>query len=171
MSLSIQIINQKWSTNFRVRQDLQLALNKTKMAYKKIHTTNYIDTFIEVAENTKANSGIKPELKSDKKTVAEMHYELIAKNLYQYTSDDILFQVYADRNNLTKAEQKKARKEFFSKGQPCFRASPLTKTYGFGIHCDRNGKVALYGVDTDEYQIFLSDPKIKKVKAMRTSKK
>lgn len=99
----------------------------------KVHTTNYFDTFIEVAENTKVASGIRPPSK-DKKTIAEMQYELIAQNPYKYTSDDLLFQVFADRNNLTKAEYKYSRELFFSKGQPCLRTSPLTKTYGFGIH-------------------------------------
>lgn len=87
----------------------------------KIHSTNYFDTFIEVAEDTKAVSGTKPPTK-DKKTVAEMQYEMIAKNPYKYTSDDVFFQVFADRKELTKAEYKQAREQFFSKGQPCFRA-------------------------------------------------
>lgn len=141
------------------------------MSDKKIHTTNYVDTFIEVAEDTKADHGTKPPSKGDKKTIAEIQYELIANNPYKFTSDDVLFQVFADRNDLTKAEQKKAREAFFSKGQPCLRASPLTKTYGFGVHSDGDGKVALYGVETDKYQKFLSNAKVKKVKAMRTSKK
>jgi hypothetical protein len=135
----------------------------------KIHSTNYFDTFIEVAEDTKADFGTVPPTK-EKKTVAEMQYELVAKNPYKFSSDDIFFQVFADRNDLTKAEYEKAREQFFSKGQPCFRASPLTKTYGFGIHCDKNGKVALYGMETEEYQSFLTDTKIKKVKAMKSSK-
>ncbi|MBX2966705.1 MAG: hypothetical protein KF845_11195 [Cyclobacteriaceae bacterium] len=135
----------------------------------KVHTTNYIDTFIEVADDTKASCGAQPPSK-DKKTVAEMQYELISKNPYKYTSDDVFFQVYADRNDLTKGEYKQAREQFFSKGQPCFRASPLTKTYGFGIHSDNKGKVALYGMETDKYQKFLKDSKIKKVKAMKSSK-
>jgi hypothetical protein len=135
----------------------------------KIHTTNYFDTFIEVAEDSKANCGTPPPTK-DKKTVAEMQYELIAKNPYKYTSDDVFFQVFANRNDLTKAQYKEAREQFFSKGQPCFRTSPLTKTYGFGIHSDSNGKVALFGMETEEYQKFVSDTKIKKVKAMKSSK-
>jgi hypothetical protein len=139
------------------------------MKKEKIHTTNYFDTFIEVAEDTKADYGANPPAK-EKKTVAEMQYELIAKNPYKFSSDDIFFQVFADRNDLTKAEYEKAREQFFSKGQPCFRASPLTKTYGFGIHSDKNGKVALYGMETEEYQQFLADTKIKKVKAMKSSK-
>lgn len=141
------------------------------MTDKKIHTTNYFDTFIEVAEDTKSDHGTKPPSKADKKTIAEIQYELIANNPYKFTSDDVLFQVFADRSDLTKSEYKKSREEFFSKGQACLRASPLTKTYGFGVHCDGNGKVALYGVETDEYQQFVKNSKIKKVKAMRSSKK
>lgn len=102
--------------------------------------------------------------------MAEMQYEMIAKNPYKFTSDDIFFQVFADRKDLTKDEHGKARKEFFSKGQPCFRASPLTKTYGFGIHSDGNGKVALYGMETEAYQQFLANPEVKKVKAMRSKR-
>lgn len=135
----------------------------------KIHSTNYFDTFIEVAEDTKADSGTKPPTK-EKKTVAEMQYEMIAKNPYKYTSDDVFFQVFADRNDLTKAEYKQAREQFFSKGQPCFRASPLTKTYGFGIHSDSKGKVALFGMETDEYQKYSNAKSLKVIKAMKSSK-
>ena len=38
----------------------------------KKHTTNYYDTFIEVAADTKAITGTKPPSKGDKKTVAEV---------------------------------------------------------------------------------------------------
>jgi hypothetical protein len=136
----------------------------------KIHSTNYFDTFIEVAEDTKADYGTIPPAK-EKKTIAEMQYELIAKNPYKFSSDDIFFQVFADRNDLTKQEYDEARKNFFSKGQACFRSSPLTKTYGFGVHSDSNGKVAIYGMETEQYEKFLSDPNVKKTKAMRSSKK
>ena len=78
----------------------------------KVHTTNYFDTFIEVAEDTKATCGTKPPAKENK-TIAEMQYEMIAKNPYKFTSDDVFFQVFADRNGLTKAEYKKAREQFF----------------------------------------------------------
>jgi len=135
----------------------------------KTHTTNYFDTFIEVAEDTKADCGTIPPAE-DKKTVAEIQYGLIAKNPYKYTSDDIFFQVFADRNDLTQASYQEAREQFFSKGQPCFRASPLTKTYGFGIHSASTGKVAIIGMETDNYQKLVADTKIKKVKAMKSSK-
>ncbi len=136
-----------------------------------IYTTNYIVTFIEVAEDTKVSCGTKPTSKANKKTIAEMQYEMIVNNPYKYTSDDILFQVFADRNDLTKAEYKQAREQFFAKGQACFRASPLTKTYGFGVHADSNGNVAIYGMETEQYEKLQNDPKLKKTKAMRKSKR
>jgi len=141
------------------------------MTKPKTHTTNYFDTLIEVAEDTNVAHGHPPAIKADKKTVAYMQYELISNHPYQYTSDDIFFQVFADRNDLTEAEYDQARREYFSKGQPCFRASPLTKTHGFGIHSDAHGKVALYPMESDEYEKLLQDPTIKKVKAMRSSRK
>ncbi|MBF6609694.1 MAG: hypothetical protein ITF99_00925 [Chryseobacterium sp.] len=136
----------------------------------KTHTANYFDTFIEVADDTKAEAGTPPPVK-EKKTVAAMQYELLRKNPYRYTSDDILFQVYADRNEVDKGDYTEVRKVFFSKGQSCFRASPLTKNYGFGIHSDSNGKIALYGMETKEYQKFMADSNVKKVKAMRSQTK
>lgn len=135
----------------------------------KVHSTNYFDTFIEVSDDTKASFGTRPPLKANK-TVAEIQYQLISENPYKFTSDDVLFQVFADKNDLTNAEQNQAREQFFSKGQPCLRSSPLPKNYGFGVHCNSEGKVALFGMETEQYQQFLADTKIKKVKAMKSKK-
>ena len=136
-----------------------------------MHTTNYFDTFIEVAEDTKVASAQIPEEKNGKKTIASMQFDMLSKKPYKYTSDDVLFQVYADRNDLTKEEYEEARAQFFSKGQACFRASPLTKQFGFGVHFDKKGKMALYEMESKEYQQFLKDANVKKVKAMRSAKK
>ncbi len=136
-----------------------------------MHTTNYYNTFIEIAEDSNAVAGIAPQPKGSNKTIAEIQFELIAKNPYKYSSDDVLFQVYAARNDIAKTEQKTERDKFFAKGQPCFRASPLTKQYGFGLHANNEGKIAIYGVETDKYEQFVANPDIKKVKAMRSAKK
>lgn len=136
----------------------------------KTHTTNYFNTFIEIAEDTKVTCGTIPPSKSDKKTIAELQYQLIAKHPYVYSSDDVLFQVFADRNELTSSELETARDVFFSKGQACFRASPLTKSYGFGVHSNSEGKIALFPCESEAYQQFLEDPAIKKVKAMKSKR-
>ena len=136
----------------------------------KVHTTNYKNTFIEVAEDCPASSGEIPPVKSAEKTIATMQYELIGENPYKYTSDDVLFQCYATKNQLKKDELGAARKIFFSKGQPCLRSSPLTKRYGFGVHSNEEGRVAIYGVGTKEYKKYAADKELMVVKAMRSKK-
>ena len=136
----------------------------------KEHTTNYFNTFIEIAEDCPIDQAEIPPLKGDTKSVANLQYEILSKNPYKFTSDDVLFQVYAERNDLTKKEYPAAREEFFSKGQPCFRASPLTKRYGWGVHNDKDGKIALVGSETPQYKKFLIDRKVKLVKAMKSKR-
>jgi hypothetical protein len=136
----------------------------------KIHSTNYFDTFIEIAEDCPVTSGEIPPLKGNNKTVAHLQFDLISKHPYQFTSDDVFFQVFADRNDLTESEYKEAREKFFLKGQPCFRASPLTKRYGWGIHSDKNGKVALYSCASEGYRKLSTDKTLKVIKAMRSNK-
>ncbi|HEV7383109.1 MAG TPA: DUF6157 family protein, partial [Dyadobacter sp.] len=106
----------------------------------------------------------------DKKTIANMQFDLISRHPYQFTSDEVLFKIFAEKKDLTESELEEARKEFFSKGQACLRASPLPKQYGWGIHHDHEGKVAMYGVGTDKYENLKNDSAIKTVKAMRSSK-
>lgn len=136
-----------------------------------MHSTNYFDTFIEVAEDTKATKGEAPKANDKKKTVAHYEYALVFNNPYKYTSDDVFFTVYAERNEVPTSKQKKERELFFSKGRPCFRASPLTKTYGWGVHSNSEGKVAIISLGTKEYEKMLMDPNIKKKKAMRSKRK
>jgi Family of unknown function (DUF6157) len=136
----------------------------------KLHSTNYINTFIEIAEDSTAVNGEVPPTKGDAKTVANMQFDMVKNNSYKFTSDDVFFQVFADRNDLSKSEYKEARAQFFSKGQPCFRASPLTKRYGWGVHSNAEGKIALYACESAEYEKLASDKSLKVVKAMKSSK-
>lgn len=136
----------------------------------KVHTTNYTNAFIEVADDCPAATGEIPPVKGDVKTVANIQFDMLIKNPYKYTSDDVLFHVFAERNELTKSELKEAREKFFSKGQPCFRTSPLTKRYGWGVHNDMDGKIALFPRESREYEKFSKDKKLQVVKAMKTSR-
>lgn len=136
----------------------------------KLHTTNYENTFIEIAEDCPAIMGEVPPVKGETKTVANLQFDMVIDNPYKYTSDDVLFQVYAVRNGIKKADMKEAREQFFSKGQACFRASPLTKRYGWGVHSDANGKIALYAAETPEYKKLVKDKTITVVKAMKSKR-
>lgn len=136
----------------------------------KTHSTNYLNTFILVADDSPAVSGEAPPLKGDKKTAANIQFEMLQKQPYKYNSDDVLFQVFADKNDLTKAEYKAEREKFFSKGQPCMRASPLTKRYGWGVHSNEEGKIAIYGVESAAYKKFAADKSLKVIKAMKSAR-
>jgi len=136
----------------------------------KLHTTNYTNTLIQVAEDCPVSqSQIPPEKKE--KTFALLQYEKIVKNPYQYSSDDIIFECYAIKNDISEGDKKEEREKFFSKGQACLRSSPLAKRYGFGFHNNLEGKVALLPVESEEYQKLLNDPSVEKTKAMRSKRK
>lgn len=135
----------------------------------KQHTTNYFNTLIEIAEDCKVSAAAaSPPPPKPNKTVAEIQYEMISKNPYKFTSDDVIFETFALKYDLPESEKDEARKQFFSKGQACMRCSPLTKTYGFGVHSDSDGKIALIPIESADYQKFLKDDAVKKVKAMRS---
>lgn len=134
------------------------------------HSTNYTNGFIEIAEDCPVQSGEIPPSKGDKKSIANLQYELLVDKPYELTSDDVFFTVFATRKNIPQDELVGQRKQFFSKGQPCFRASPLTKRYGWGIHSNAESKVAIYGCETKEYQAFLENDMLIKKKAMRSKK-
>ncbi|WP_138480127.1 DUF6157 family protein [Dyadobacter bucti] len=136
----------------------------------KIHTTNYENTFIEIADDSPASAGEVPPIKGDTKTVASIQFDMVRKNPYKFTSDDVLFHVFAERKDLTENELEEARKAFFSKGQACFRASPLTKRYGWGVHSNAEGKIAIYGSETEEYQKLKNDKNLKVLKAMKSAR-
>lgn len=137
----------------------------------KTHTTNYKSTFIEIAEDCPTVFGEIPPTKGDKKSVANIQFEMIKQNPYKYNSDEVIFQCYATKKDLTKKELPAEKENFFSKGQPCLRASPLTKQYGWGVHNNEDGKIAIYGAETPEYKKYSTDKNLKIVKAMRSKRK
>lgn len=134
-----------------------------------MHTTNYHSTFIEIAEDSPAEAAVEPPVK-DPATVAQLHYELIAANPYALTSDDVVFTTYARRAGIPADEWAAAREEFFSKGQPCLRSSPLGKRYGWGIHSDAEGRVALYARESDDYARLATASEVAHTRAMRSKR-
>lgn len=133
-------------------------------------TTNYFNTFIEVAEDCPVDEAEAPP-ERNRKTNVRMQYEMIADHPYAFTSDDLLFLIYAERHDIPDSKKEEVQEEYFSKGRACLRSSSLGKRYGWGIHHDANGKVAIYAVESDEYRKLASDQSLDHMKAMRTSKR
>ncbi len=114
-----------------------------------MHSTNYTNVFIAVADDCKTAVGKIPPAKPEK-TVAQMQYELISAQPYHYTSDELIFAIYAAKNGIEPAAREAKRAAFFAKGQPCLRSSPLGKTYGWGIHFDGAARVAIYAKESPD---------------------
>ncbi|AWO00748.1 hypothetical protein DLD77_03060 [Chitinophaga alhagiae] len=133
-------------------------------------TTNYINTFIEVADDCPVTAAEVPGTRGTEKTAANIQFETLIDHPYQFTSDDVLFKVYAHKNKVNGAALAAEREKFFSKGQPCFRASPLTKRYGWGVHADEKGRIALYAMESAEYKKLVKDKHLEHVKAMRSKR-
>ena len=128
-----------------------------------MYSTDYKDTFIEVSEDCPASTAETPPDK-EPRTAARIEYDMLIDSPYKYTSDDVLFESNGVRRGMS-------RGDFFSKGQPCFRSSALAKRYGWGIHSNADGRVAIYPVGSDEYDRLARDGSLKHLKATRSSKK
>lgn len=132
-----------------------------------MHTTNYIGTFITVSPDTVAESGTVP---SKVGSIAQLQHALLSASPYTMTSDDLLFEVYAQRKDISEEEREDARAAFSAKPQACLRASPLVKQFGWGLHHDAEGRVALVGVETDQYRDMIERADVKTVPGIRSKR-
>lgn len=133
-----------------------------------MHSTNYADTLITVAPDSRAEAAKAPP--QGRGTVAERQFTLLDGHDYELTSDDLIFTVHCDRQGIPPDERPAARDAFFSTGRPCLRTSPLAKTYGWGIHADAHGRIALVPRESDRYQALLADDDTTKRPAMKSSR-
>lgn len=136
----------------------------------KTHTTNYTNTLIEIAEDSPVSASVIPVVKNDKKTIANYQFEKLSQHPLKYTSDELLFEIFAERKDISPSELEEEKQKFFSKGQACLRTSPLAKKNGFGIFHNQDSKIKLIPVESAEYQELLNDDCVAKVKAMKSKK-
>lgn len=137
---------------------------------------NYYDTFIKVSADCPAESGLVPPDKKSGRTKPSIEFELVANHPYGYTQEELLYETHirhkgiSDEELLARGTQ--IRDEFFQKPMPCLRASMLPKKYGWGIHFNEEGKLALVPVESPEYKRFAEGEKgsVRVLPAMRNSK-
>lgn len=139
---------------------------------------NYFDTFITVAEDSKATVAKVPEPRGGKPTVAMLQYEMLSDS-FAYTQEEVLFDVWFRRQGeqgkidieaLSADEKADIREQFFAKGQACLRASALTKTHGWGVIFDSDGRAALCAMESDDYDNHARNPDLTVVMAMRSKR-
>lgn len=129
----------------------------------KTHSTNYHNTFIEVAADCPAQQAEIPPSR-EPKSAAQIEYKMLVQSPYKYTSDDVLYAAYGKNKNIS-------RNEFFSKEQPCMRSSPLVKRCGWGVHSNTDGKIAIVPVNSEKYNNFINDKTLKHLQGMRSKRK
>jgi hypothetical protein len=135
-----------------------------------VTSTNYFNCFIAVADDCPVTNAEIPKSKNENNTIAEMQFEMIFNNPYKYSSDDVIFGIFATRNDISENELAEAKSKFFSKGQPCMRSSALAKRYGWGVHNNSEGKIAIFAIESEEYQKLLEDNNLQHTKAMRSKR-
>ena len=134
------------------------------------------DTFVRVAPDCPVTAAVVPVAKAAGPTVAVIQYELLTARSYALTLEDLIFETHVRRAGVSRAEAKARaaaiRAVLFAKPHPCMRASPLPKKYGWGVHHDAAGRIALYAVESDEYRRFASGgvPGVEVVAAMRSKR-
>ena len=135
---------------------------------------NYVNTFIAVAPDSAATLGSVPPERGGKKSIAVLEHALIVGAPYGYTQEEVQFAVHVRRAGLSHRELELRRAElwrdFFAKPMACMRTSPLPKSYGWGLHFNEAGKVALVGVESPAYQRLAHDSTIAQTRAMRNKK-
>jgi len=113
------------------------------------------DTFVLVAPDCPVSCGTIPVPRGPAPTVAVLQHELLTSRPYALTLEDLMVAVHVRREGLSEADAKaraaEIRATLFGKAYPCMRASPLPKKYGWGVHHDGAGRIALYGVESPEY--------------------
>lgn len=132
-----------------------------------MHTTNYFDTIILPSPDCSAAAATLPAKPG---AVAALQYERLAANPYTFTSDDLQFDIHADRKEIAADDRGSARMEFYSKGQPCLRASPLVKTLGWALHHDSQGRVALVDPAGATFADLMTRDEITKLSGMRSKR-
>ncbi len=118
---------------------------------------NYIDTFIQIAPDSKTVEPVVPQPRGGNKSIACIEFDLISNNPYRFTQEEIQFLVFLEREGMSRPKEPDRHRlwgSFFSKPRPCLRSSSLPKNYGWGLHFDAEGKVAVAGVNSPEYKRF-----------------
>jgi hypothetical protein len=134
------------------------------------------DTFVLVAPDCPVMMAAAPAARGATPAVPVIQYELLTTRPYALTLEDLIFETHVRRKGLSRAEAKARsatiRAELFAKPQACMQASALPKRYGWGVHYDSRGRLALYAMESEEYRQFAAGEVagVKVVQAMRSKR-
>lgn len=136
----------------------------------------YTDTFIAVAEDCRAATGQAPPQRGGTPTVAGIQHAMLTTAPGRWTQEDVLLACAPavrgrwPGGDLDAQELQRLRDEHFASPRACLRASPLPKTYGWGLHYDGQGRITLHAVGSPDYERLRRDPSLTQLRAMRSTR-
>jgi len=134
---------------------------------------SYRNTFIRVAPDCPVAAAVAPTPKAGKPTVPFVQYDILSRHPYAFDHEDLLVETYVRHKLAGVADERRRaeiRAELLAKSQPCLRASMLPKAYGWGVHYDADGRIAIYGVESKEYRDFVENGETTLLYAMRNKR-
>ncbi|RCX20511.1 hypothetical protein DFP94_103242 [Fontibacillus phaseoli] len=137
---------------------------------------SYKNTFILVSPDCPAVKGIVPVSTKGNMPVHLIQYELLTEHPYSYDYPELLLETHIRHKQISAEELSRRgqeiRDELFAKKHACLRASALPKKFGWGVHYDDDGRIAIYAMDSPEYKSFAdsADTGIQLLLGMRSRK-
>lgn len=104
-----------------------------------------------------------------KPTRATVEYDLLMARPYALTHKDFSHAVHVAMSEVS-GKTALSFDAFHAKGQPCMRASPLTKRYGWAAHYDGDGRLALVDPASTAFTTLSADPDLPRAQAMRSKR-
>lgn len=112
---------------------------------------SYTNAFITLAPDCPITVGQVPR---QAMSIAGLEHALLFGFPYCYTATDLIFEVQRRHKNVRDVELPAFRAWLLAKPQTCMRLSMLPKRWGWGIHFDELGRMAIYGAETSDYRYF-----------------
>jgi Family of unknown function (DUF6157) len=84
-------------------------------------------------------------------SIAGLEHALLIEAPYQYTCEELILNVHRYHKSIDDTELDAFKSFLFAKSHPCMRLSMLTKRWGWGVHYNELGRLAIYVAETQEY--------------------
>jgi hypothetical protein len=97
------------------------------------------EELIQVAADSVIDRAVVP---GPKNRIARITYEVLIENPYRYTEEELRYEVHVVRRNRTDLKLESYN----------IKRSPLVQKLGWGIHRNKEGKLALIPVESDRYR-------------------
>ncbi|MBA3390336.1 MAG: GIY-YIG nuclease family protein [Rubrobacter sp.] len=120
-------------------------------------STSAREELIEIAADSHVIRSEEPPYGGTGKTIARVSYEVLAENPYVFSEPEFYHEVHVIRR-----KRPDLRIESYN-----IKKLALVKNFGWGIHRNKDGKLALVPCESERYKELLADQLVKKTKAYR----